>query len=158
MRRTDFLDIFHLFCSKSLDFSIVNEYAKKAFVLKFEGTIKYPSLNDKDRCRNPIFTTKEGVHMKKRAASLALVLSMILRSFAVPIFLGLLGGISGIFAGSKGLSLLWPYALMQAGMNANKRIDTLAGHYGLFFCSCLLWLAAMFVLARFLLEKRDVKA
>lgn len=87
-----------------------------------------------------------------------LVLSMILRSFAVPIFLGLLGGISGIFAGSKGLSLLWPYALMQAGMNANKRIDTLAGHYGLFFCSCLLWLAAMFVLARFLLEKRDVKA
>ena len=47
---------------------------------------------------------------------------------------------------------------MQAGMNANKRIDTLAGHYGLFFCSCLLWLAAMFVLARFLLEKRDVKA
>ena len=54
---------------------------------------------------------------------------MILRSFAVPIFLGLLGGISGIFAGSKGLSLLWPYALMQAGMNANKRIDTLAGHY-----------------------------
>ena len=96
--------------------------------------------------------------MKKRAASLALVLSMILRSFAVPIFLGLLGGISGIFAGSKGLSLLWPYALMQAGMNANKRIDTLAGHYGLFFCSCLLWLAAMFVLARFLLEKRDVKA
>ena len=72
--------------------------------------------------------------------------------------LRLLGGISGIFAGSKGLSLLWPYALMQAGMNANKRIDTLAGHYGLFFCSCLLWLAAMFVLARFLLEKRDVKA
>ena len=40
--------------------------------------VKYPSLNDKDRCRNPIFTTKEGVHMKKRAASLALVLSMIL--------------------------------------------------------------------------------
>ena len=40
--------------------------------------VKYPFLNDKDRCRNPIFTTKEGVHMKKRAASLALVLSMIL--------------------------------------------------------------------------------
>lgn len=27
MRRTDFLDIFHLFCSKFLDISIVNEYA-----------------------------------------------------------------------------------------------------------------------------------
>ena len=42
---------------------------------------------------------------------------MVIRSFAVPIFLGLLGGILGIFAGSKGFSLLWPYALMQAGMS-----------------------------------------
>ena len=40
--------------------------------------VKYSSLNDKDRCKNPIFTTKEGVHMKKRVASLALVLSIIL--------------------------------------------------------------------------------
>ena len=40
--------------------------------------VKYPFLNAKDRCRNPIFTTKEGVHMKKRAARLAQVLSMIL--------------------------------------------------------------------------------
>ena len=35
-----------------------------------------------------------------------LVLSMIIRSFAVPIFLGLLGGITGMLAGAKGYSLL----------------------------------------------------
>ena len=87
-----------------------------------------------------------------------LVLAMIIRSFAVPIFLGLLGGITGIFAGSKGYALLWPYALMQAGMNANRSEDTLAGNYGMFFLSCVLWLAAMFLLAWVLLRKRDVKA
>ena len=87
-----------------------------------------------------------------------LVLAMIIRSFAVPIFLGLLGGILGIFAGSKGFSLLWPYALMQAGMNANKSEDALAGSYGMFFLSCAFWLAAMFLLAWALLRERDVKA
>ncbi len=41
-----------------------------------------------------------------------LVLAMVIRSFAVPIFLGLLGGITGIFISSKGHGLLWPYSLM----------------------------------------------
>lgn len=87
-----------------------------------------------------------------------LVLAMVIRSFAVPIFLGLLGGIVGIFVGSKGYSLLWPYALMQAGMNANKSEDILTGSYGMFFISCAFWLVSMFLLAWLLLRKRDVKA
>ena len=37
------------------------------------------------------------------------------------------GWIEGKLAGSKGLSLFWPYALMQAGMNANKSNDVLSG-------------------------------
>ena len=49
-------------------------------------------------------------------------------------------------------------ALMQAGMNANKSEDALAGSYGMFFLSCAFWLAAMFLLAWCLLRKRDVKA
>ena len=48
-------------------------------------------------------------------------------------------------------------ALMQAGMNANKSEDALAGSYGMFFLSCAFWLAAMFLLAWGLLRKRDVK-
>ncbi len=87
-----------------------------------------------------------------------LVLAMVIRSFAVPIFLALLGGISGMLAGSKGLSLFWPYCLMQMGMNANKQEDVLSGAYLPFFVSCLLWLAALFLLAWLLLRKRDVKA
>lgn len=87
-----------------------------------------------------------------------LVLAMVIRSFAVPIFLALLGGISGMLAGSKGLSLFWPYCLMQMGMNANKQEDVLSGAYLPFLVSCLLWLAALFLLAWLLLRKRDVKA
>ena len=87
-----------------------------------------------------------------------LVLSMLIRSFAVPVFLALMGGIAGMLAGSKGLSLLWPYCLMQAGMNANRAEDVLSGSYAAFFLSCAVWLAAMFAVARLLLEKRDVKA
>ena len=69
-----------------------------------------------------------------------LLLSMVIRSFAVPIFLGLLGGITGIFISSKGHGLLWPYSLMQLGMNSNKSADALAGSYGLFAFSCIFWL------------------
>jgi len=87
-----------------------------------------------------------------------LVLAMVIRSFAVPIFLGLLGGITGIFISSKGFGLLWPYSLMQLGMNSNKSADTLAGSYGLFALSCLFWLAAMFALAWLLLRRQDVRA
>ena len=47
--------------------------------------------------------------------------------------------------------------LMQMGMNANRREDALAGQYGLFVLSCILWLAAMFALAWALMKKRDVK-
>ena len=87
-----------------------------------------------------------------------LVLAMVIRSFAVPIFLGLLGGITGIFISSKGFGILWPYSLMQLGMNSNKSADALVGSYGLFAFSCIFWLGTMFLLAWLLLKKRDVRA
>ncbi len=87
-----------------------------------------------------------------------LVLSMLIRSFAVPVFLALMGGVIGMLAGSKGYSLLWPYSLMQAGMNSNRSEDVLSGSYLMFFASSIGWLVLMFVLAKLLLEKRDVKA
>lgn len=78
----------------------------------------------------------------------------------LPLYLlrGLLGGITGIFISSKGFGLLWPYSLMQLGMNSNKSADTLAGSYAPFSFSCLFWLAAMFALAWLLLRRQDVRA
>lgn len=71
-----------------------------------------------------------------------LVLSMLIRSFALPVF----------------LALIWPYSLMQAGMNANKSKDVLAGGYGLFIAGCVIWLIVIFILADVLLKKKDVRA
>ena len=77
----------------------------------------------------------------------------------MPIFLGLLGGIVGLLSAQRGTRCFGPYALMQMGMNANRREDALAGPmHGLFVLSCILWLAAMFALAWALMKKRDVKA
>ena len=87
-----------------------------------------------------------------------LLLAMVIRSFAVPIFLAIVGGIAGMLLGSKGYSLLWPYCLMQAGMNANRSEDVLAGQAVQFAAASALWLAVMFVIAYLLLKERDVKA
>ena len=67
-------------------------------------------------------------------------------------------GSSGLLLSSKGHGLLWPYSLMQLGMNSNKSADALAGSYGLFAFSCIFWLGTMFLLAWLLLKKRDVRA
>ena len=83
---------------------------------------------------------------------------MVIRSFAVPIFLGLIGGIAGILISAKGASLFWPYSLMQIGMNANKQEDLLAGKIGLFFLSCSLWFLVLLAASQLVLQKKDVRA
>lgn len=90
--------------------------------------------------------------------ALQLLLSMLIRSFAVPIFIGLFGGILGMLAASQNLGLYWPYALMQYGMNSNKSDDVLAGHLLPFLIACLLWLVLLFFIANQLLTRRDVKS
>lgn len=51
---------------------------------------------------------------------LQLLLSLVIRSFAVPIGIGLVGGIGGLLATSKGWGLNYPYSLYSMGMRANK--------------------------------------
>lgn len=90
--------------------------------------------------------------------ALQLLLSMLIRSFAVPIFIALFGGIIGMLATSQDVGLFWPYALMQYGMNSNKSEDMLSGNLFPFFAACLLWLAVLFCTANLLLTRRDVKS
>ena len=90
--------------------------------------------------------------------ALQLLLSMVIRSFAVPVFIGLAGGIVGMVAASKDMGLAFPYALMQVGMNSNKSEDLLAGSYGGFLLASLLWLMIFVGIAWQLLDRRDVRA
>lgn len=90
--------------------------------------------------------------------ALQLILSMLIRSFAVPVFIGLAGGVVGMLAASNGAGLAFPYSLMQVGMNSNKSEDMLAGSYGGFLLASALWLLLFLVIADLLLRKRDVRS
>ena len=89
--------------------------------------------------------------------ALQLLIAMVIRSFAVPVLIALGGGLAGIVFSSKGLGLIWPYALMIAGMNSNKMEDALSGSELPFMISCLAFLAVMMLAADLLLRRIDVK-
>ncbi|AFA46886.1 ABC transporter permease [Acetobacterium woodii] len=51
--------------------------------------------------------------------ALQLCLSLVIRSFAVPVGIALMGGIAGLALLSQGYGLYFPYALITLGMRAN---------------------------------------
>lgn len=107
---------------------------------------------------NTLFFLLRGALGGLSVVALQLLLSMVIRSFAAPVFIALFGGIVGMMAASRSKGLYWPYALMQYGMNSNKSEDLLAGNYPIFVVACLVWLVAFFLLAHVLLTHRDVKS
>lgn len=90
-------------------------------------------------------------------AALQLLISMIIRSFAAPIAIAVVGSISGLIAANSDYGLYYPYSLMMLGMNANKSDDMLSGSSLPFFLSCLFYLVLFCSIAGFLLKHQDVK-
>lgn len=90
-------------------------------------------------------------------AALQLVLSMVIRSFAVPIAIALLGSIIGLLASNGGLGFCWPYSLMLIGMNANKDTDMVGNTLG-FAASAAVFLLLFTAAGIWYLKKQDVKA
>lgn len=76
--------------------------------------------------------------------ALQLFLSMKIRSFSIPIAIGLVGSVLGTVLNSEGADLFWPYCLMLLGMNANKSENTMSGEMlpFLFLYACLLLYSA----------------
>lgn len=88
-------------------------------------------------------------------ASLQLMLSMAIRSFAVPIALALLGSVIGLLVSNWGYGLFWPYSLMMMGMNSNKTEDVIGNVLGFGICAGVFLI--LFVAAGILyLKKKDV--
>ena len=90
--------------------------------------------------------------------TMQLLLSMIIRSFAVPICIALAGSILGFLFINKGWELYWPYSLMMAVMNSNKSEDTLGGNLIPFLVSVAVFFAVFAGAAVVWLKKKDVKA
>lgn len=91
-------------------------------------------------------------------AAAMLLLSMCIRSFALPIGLSLVLTIIGFLFSNKGWGLYYPFSLIAAGMNANTYDDKLAGSMLPFFASCIFYLLLFSGVAIWLLRTRDVKA
>lgn len=89
--------------------------------------------------------------------ALQLVFSMLIRSFAVPIALALLGSVAGLLASNSGLGLFWPYSLMLIGMNANKTEDMVSSSLG-FGVSTLVFFLAFTGFGILWLKRKDVHA
>lgn len=82
-----------------------------------------------------------------------LTLSMVIRSFAIPIGIGLAGGIGGLLFTNKGLGLYYPYSLYSMGMRANNpqmELDT-----GTFLSSCIVYVILFSVVSVLGLKKHE---
>lgn len=90
--------------------------------------------------------------------SLQLLLSMVVRSFAVPVLIALLGGVAGMLMTSHDMGLIWPYALMMMGMNSNKAEDMLSGGIMGFIISCAGFTLLFVGAAWWIMRRRDVRA
>ena len=85
-----------------------------------------------------------------------LLLSLVIRAFAPPVALGLLGGIAGLVVTAQGWGYAFPYSLLCIGMRANNPAMEL--DLAPFLLSAAAWTAACALLSVAILRRRDVAA
>ncbi len=89
-------------------------------------------------------------------AAIQLFLSLLLKSFALPIGVGFIGGMSGLLFLAKDLGHIWPYSLMAYGMNSNAPQQLLSGGYAQFIVICIVYITLFCLASAAALESRDV--
>jgi len=85
-----------------------------------------------------------------------LLISLVIRSFAVPIGIGLVGGIGGLLATGKGWGLNYPYSLYSMGMRANnpqRELDMV-----IFTINSIGYIVIFIALSVFYLHKHEMAA
>lgn len=90
-------------------------------------------------------------------AALQLSLSMIIKSFATPIGIAILGSVTGLLASNSKYAVYYPYSLMMLGMNANRSEDMLSSSALPFLVSCLCYLTLFSTVSICLLKHQDVR-
>ena len=90
-------------------------------------------------------------------ATLQLLLSMTIRSFAAPIAIAVFGAITGLLASNSAYGVYYPYSLMMLGMNANRSEDMLGDSSSSFVLSSIFYLLLFSAIAVCLLKHRDVR-
>ncbi|MGI6012464.1 MAG: ABC transporter permease [Ruminococcus sp.] len=86
------------------------------------------------------------------------LLSMVIRSFALPIGLAAIGSIVGLLVSNTRLGCFYPYSLMILGMNANRSDDMLSSSILLFIISSLLYTLLFSIAGIQILKRTDVNS
>lgn len=89
-------------------------------------------------------------------ASIQLLLSLFIRSFALPVGIALAGGLSGLLFLAQGLGHIWPYSLMAYGMNSNSPQELLASGYAQFMLICLVYIAVVVLASSLIISRREL--
>ncbi len=90
--------------------------------------------------------------------ALQLSISLVVRSFAIPVGVALVGGIGGLAAFAKGYGVWFPYALISLGMRANRPGGDMQCDPRLFVINSLLFLLIFSVFSVLWIKLRDVAA
>lgn len=88
--------------------------------------------------------------------ALQLCISLVIRSFAVPIGLAFVGGVAGLAALAKGYGVWFPYSLMSVGMRANNPDGAMQCSSIQFFLNSAVYFLIFCLFAVLWLQKRDV--
>ncbi len=99
-----------------------------------------------------LFGTLGGIVM----ASLQLVTSLFIKSFAFPVAIALCGGLSALFFLAKDLGHIYPYSLMAYGMNSNAPQELDRARYIPFVITCILYIAFFTLLGSNILNRKDM--
>ena len=91
-------------------------------------------------------------------SAVQLAISLAIRSFAVPVGIALLGGISGLFSIAKGIGIWNPYALLSLGMEANNPGGQMPYDTGQFVVHSLIFILLSLIFSVIWLRKRDVNS
>lgn len=91
-------------------------------------------------------------------SAIQLVVSMLVRNFAVPVGIALAGGVMGLLAAMGGFANVFPYALMQTGMNSNTMVDLSMGTVANVVVMSLAWVVAAVIVATVYLRRSDIHA
>ena len=90
--------------------------------------------------------------------ALQLCISLVIRSFAVPVGMALVGGIAGLAALAKGYGVWFPYSLLSLGMRANGPESAMSWRMEQFVGNAGLFLVLFCLFAVVWMKKRDMTA
>ena len=90
-------------------------------------------------------------------AALLLCVALMVRSFAVPVAAGILGGFCGLPALVKGFGVYFPFSLLELGMCSHNPAEPMDCSAAAFVISSFLYLLLGFAISVLWLKKRDVK-